>query len=161
MRFLAGIVSALFTMVGIMMIGSGDRTGWWVTGFFGSCMLVAIFEKWLPRPDLVSEFQLVITPDEIACEHRKRTREAIRWEEVERIWYVRTSDDPLFSDRWLVFERMGEGCSVPTDAQGFDRIWDELEQRFPGFDYAAFIHEPGEGEKRLCWERETARVGRG
>jgi len=44
-------------------------------------------------------------------------------------------------------------CSFPTDARDFDAIWDELKQRFAGFDYAPLIHGGTDDARHLCWER--------
>jgi len=46
------IVSALFAVGGVWMIVDGDASGWYVEGFFGLCLLVAVFEPWLPKPDV-------------------------------------------------------------------------------------------------------------
>jgi len=157
MRLFTIIVSAVFVVIGTMMISSSTPYGWWVTGFFAFCLLVGIFEPWLPKPYLDSEYRLVITNDEIACEHPRRKREAIAWQDVTRIWCVSTSDGPYVPDHWLLFEGDNAGCSVPTDAVGFDRVWDQLEQRFAGFDYEPLILTDGTYAKQLCWERENGR----
>src|SRR5215831_8316952 len=103
-------------------------------GFFGLCLLVAVFEPWLPKPDVSCGYGLLITQEEVACEYLKRKRESIRWEDVNRIWYVTTSAGPWLPDEWLVFEGETGGCSFPTEAMGMDGLWDELKQRFAGFD---------------------------
>jgi hypothetical protein len=95
----------------------------------------------------------LMTQDEIACEHPKRQRESIRWQDVNRIWYVTTSDGPRLPDEWLLLEEDNGGCSVPTEAVGFDGIWDELKQRFAGFDYQPLIRSGTDTPKHLCWER--------
>jgi hypothetical protein len=155
MRIFTMIVSAIFVAIGISAIASGDSVGWQLVGFFGACLLVAIFEPRLPKPWLKTEFRLVITADEVVCEFRKRKRESIRWQEVERIWYVTTSGGPWLPDEWLVFEGMAAGCSFPTEAEGMKAIWDELEARFPGFDYKPIIDGGTTDAKHLCWERTT------
>jgi hypothetical protein len=146
-------VSAIFVACGVMMIADGDKTGWLVAGFFGFCLLVAIFEPYLPKPWLKSEFQVVITADEVACLFRKRPREAIRWEDVRRVWYVTTSHGPYVPDEWLLFEGADSGCTFPTEADGMDAVWDELEQRFPGFDFGPLIRGGTDDAQHLCWER--------
>ncbi len=74
MRLFTLLVSALFVAVGIWMIVDGDSTGWFVAGFFGLCLLVAVFEPWLPKPQVACEYRLVITEEDVACEHPKRPR---------------------------------------------------------------------------------------
>ncbi len=156
MRLFTLIVSAVFTAGGVWMIVDGDASGWFVASFFGLCLLVAIFEPWFPRPHVSCEYRLLIAKDEVACEHPKRKREAIRWEDVNRILYVTTSDGPWLPDEWLLFLGETEGCSFPTEAEGIDGIWDELEQRFPGFDYGPIIRGGTDDAKHLCWERQKS-----
>jgi hypothetical protein len=153
-RIFTLIVSAVFVAIGIMMIADGNKTGWLMVGFFTLCLLVAVFEHKLPKPWLESEFRLVITPDEVTCEFRKRKRESIRWDEVIRVWYVTTADGPRLPDEWIVLEGASGGCSFPTEVRGMGAIWDELEARFPGFDYGPIIEGGTEFKKHLCWERQ-------
>lgn len=154
MRLFTLIVSGIFIACGVMMLRSGDSTGWLVAGFFGLCLLVAIFEPRLPKPWLASDYRLLITVDEVATEFRRRKAESIRWEDVKRVWYVTTSKGPYLPDQWIVLEGEHGGCSFPTDASGFDKIWDELKTRFPGFDYGPIIRGGTDEEKYLCWERQ-------
>lgn len=136
------------------MIVDGDASGWYVAGFFGLFLLVAVFEPWLPKPDVSCGYRLLITQDEVACKYLKRKRESIRWEDVNRIWYVTTSAGPWLPDEWLVFEGETGGCSFPTEAIGMDGLWDELKQRFAGFDYKPLIYGGTDDAKHLCWERQ-------
>ena len=153
MRAFTLIVSPLFTTGGVAMIVDGQRSGWLVAGFFGLCLLVALVEPWFPKPDVGSGYRLVITPDEVASAHPKRPREEIRWSDVTRIWYVTTSDGPRFPDEWILLEGESGGCSFPTEAIGFDGIWDELTRRFAGFDYGPLIRGGTDDARHLCWER--------
>ena len=157
MRLFTFVVSSVFVIIGISMISSGTPYGWSVTGFFGCCLFVAVFEPWLPKPHLDSAYRIVLTENEIACEHPRRSREAIAWLDVTRIWCVNMADDLRSSDQWLVFEGDDGGCSVPTDAVGFDRIWDELRQRFGDFDYKPLLRMDGTPAKQLCWGSDRAR----
>ena len=152
-RIFTGIVSTIFVAIGIMGIADGTAYAWHITIFFGLCVLVAIVEPWLRKPWLECEFKLVFTEDEIACEHWKREREAIRWEDVTRIWYVTTADGPHAPDEWLLFEGEHGGCSFPTEVKAMPRVWDELTKRFPGFDYGPIIRGGTTFAKHLCWVR--------
>lgn len=156
MRIFTGIVSAGFIVIGIVMIRDGARLGWTMVAFFGFCLLVALFEHRLPKPWLRSEFRLVYSVDGIACEFRRKPREAIRWEDVRRIWYVTTADGPRLPDEWLLLEGESGGCSFPTEAEGIDRIWAELETRFAGFDFGPVIRGGTSEARHLCWERPRA-----
>ena len=155
MRLFTLVVSALLVACGVVMIAFGDSSGWLVAGFFCLCILVAVFEPWLSKPHVSTEYQLLITQDEVACEHPKRQRESIRWEDVNRIWYVTASAGPRFPDEWILLEGETGGCSFPTEAIGFDGIWDELKQRFVGFDYGPLIRGGTVDAKHLCWDRQA------
>lgn len=153
MRSVTLVVSALFTTEGLWLIATGESFGWYLAGFFGLCLLIAIFEPWFSKPWVKCDYRLVMTRDEVACEQPKRPRESIRWEDVIRIWYVTTSEGPQLPDEWLIFEGDRGGCSFPTEAIGFEGIWDELKQRFDGFDYGPIIRGGTDDARHLCWER--------
>ena len=156
MRLFTLIVSALFVAIGVMAIASGNSDGWLIAGFFGLCLLVAIFEPWFSKRWVTCDYRLVMTKVEVACEHPRRQRESIRWEDVNRIWYVTTSDGPRLPDEWLILEGENGGCSFPTEAIGFQGIWDELKQRFDEFDYKPIIQGGTNDAKHLCWERKSS-----
>ena len=153
MRLFTLVVSVLFVAIGVMAIASGNSDGWLIAGFFGLCLLVAIFEPWFSKPWATCDYRLVMTDDDVACEHPTRPRESIRREAVNRIWYVTTSDGPRLPDEWFLLEGESGGCSFPTEARGFDGIWNQLEQRFAGFDYQPIIQGGTHEAKHLCWER--------
>jgi len=152
-RLFTGVVSTLFTVIGIVMIVEGDSDGWLVAGFFGLALLIAAFEPFLPKPELACDYRLSITEDEIACIHPHRPREAIRWEDVDRIWYVTTSGGPRNPDEWILLEGESRGCSFPTEVEDMDAFWDELKRRFVGFDYGPLIRGGTVDARHLCWER--------
>ena len=153
MRLIALIVSALFTAEGVWMIASGNSFRWGVAGFFSLCLLIAILKSCFTRPQASCEHRILITQDEAACEHPKGLRESTRWDDVVRIWYVTTADGPWRPDQWILLEGEHGGCSLPTDAVGFDGIWDEFKQRFAGFEYGPLIRGGTDEAKYLCWER--------
>ena len=43
MRLFTFVVSLIFVGIGVMAIASGNSDGWLIAGFFGVCLLVAIF----------------------------------------------------------------------------------------------------------------------
>lgn len=153
MRLFTLLVSPLFVAAGVGMIVTGDSSGWLVAGFFGLGFFIALFASRIPRPRPSSEYRLAITNDEVACEHPKRRRESIRWEDVNRIWYVTTASGPRLPDGWILLEGERGGCSFPTEAAGFEGIWDELKRRFAGFDYGPLIRGGVVDARHLCWER--------
>jgi len=101
----------------------------------------------------VEPFKVMITPFELACEHPRREREEIPWEEIHEIVLINAQESPPIPPYWLVFVGVDKGCSVPTEAQGFSRLWDEIEARFPGFDFNAVL-EPETGiTKKSVWKK--------
>jgi len=158
-RIFTLVASAVFVTIGVAMIVSGSSMGWLTTGFFGVCFVVALFERRFPRRSTPPSYRLVITGDEIACEHARRKREAIAWDDVIRIWYVTTSDGPRLPDEWLLFEGEHGGCSFPTEASGISDVWGELERRFPGFDFGPIIRGGTNDARHLCWDRQRMKFG--
>lgn len=157
MRRFTLIVSILFVGIGVWMVTDGDQTGWMVAGFFGLCLLVAIFEPALARYRAsFDRFHLVVTEDEIACEHSIRKRESILWKDVNRIWYITTDAGPRAPDEWFLLESEMGGCSFPSEATGLNLFWDEVERRFPGFDFKPVIEGGTDYAKHLCWERKAS-----
>ena len=154
MRVFTLVASLVFIVCGVWMITSGDRSGWLVGGFFLFCFLIAVFEDKLPKPWLAGPYRLLITSDAVACEHPRRKRESIRWDDVIRVWFVTTPAGPYMPDHWMLLEGESGGCSFPMEALGIDGIWDELKQRFAGFDYGPVIQGGTEYAKHLCWERQ-------
>ena len=100
-----------------------------------------------------TRFRIVVTRDSVSCEHPDRKPESVRWDEVVRIWLVTTSNGPRTPDQWLLFESPSGGCSMPTEADGFDQIWGVLKDHFPGFDYTRIIEAGTDDARYLCWER--------
>lgn len=98
-------------------------------------------------------FQVVITPEELACEHPLRKREAVPWSEIREIVLITTSDGPFIPDQWLIFVGNGTGCSIPTEAGGFDALWQEITDRFPGFDVSAVLDANPGNTKKTVWRR--------
>ena len=110
-------------------------------------------EEITAQDEEVEPFQVVVTPHELACEHPRREREAVTWQEIHEIVLINARESPPIPPYWLVFVGDGKGCSVPTEAQGFSRLWDEIEARFPGFDFDAVLEpEPGVTKKSV-WRR--------
>jgi hypothetical protein len=157
MRIFTLVVSIIFVVIGVVMIRDGDRLGWTMTAFFGACFVVAIFQPRMDRFRLnLDKYTLVITPDDFACEHRQRKRESIRWADVNQIWYITTDTGPRLPDEWFLFDGENGGCSFPTEAEGMKAMWDEIEQRFPGFDYDPIVKGPIVVARHLCWERQRS-----
>ena len=98
-------------------------------------------------------YEAIITDRELTCTHPKRPTESIRWDQVREITLVTTSDGPLLPDVWYVFTGEGTGCSVPSEAKGFDQLWDVFKIRFPTIDYKAMIAAGTGEEKKVIWKK--------
>ena len=129
-----------------------------------ACLIVVggIFVAVRKRPKQVHEttpggpYTLTITPNEIACEHPKRDRESIKWDAVTEIRLVTTSEGPWCPDVWLLFVGDLGGCSVPSEAKDFERLWPELTKRFPGLDYQAIIAAGTTESQKTIWKKGSS-----
>jgi hypothetical protein len=111
-------------------------------------------ERTQPAFTVDFEYQLVISPEEISCGRPNEKQQSIRWDQVTRVWYVTTSEGPLLPDQFLIFEGNGLRCSVPMEAHGIEKIFDELKLRFPGFDFTPVSHGGIDDAKHLCWKKD-------
>ena len=111
------------------------------------------------KPRHVSEttpggpYTVIMTSDELACEHPKRARESIRWDAIKEIRLVTTSEGPFLPDEWYVFMGDSGGCSIPSEARGFEDLMKEFETRFPGMDYEAIIKAGTSDAQKSIWKR--------
>jgi hypothetical protein len=101
----------------------------------------------------VDLFQVVITPEELVCEHPKREREAVPWGEIHEIVLITTREDPLVPDQWLIFVGNVNGCSIPTEANGIHQLWEEIGTRFPGFNFHAMKEAGTVDTNKSVWRR--------
>ena len=107
-----------------------------------------------PRTDgqIQSDYRAVITGDGIACEHPKGQREFIRWADVREISVRTTSDGPWLPDVWVLFVGETGGCSIPTEAVGFDAVYESL-KRFHGFDFGCFLKGGTNDALHIGWKK--------
>ncbi len=108
-------------------------------------------EVWETTPG--GPYTLILSEDEIACEHPKRKRESIRWDQIVEIRLVTTDEGPFLPDMWYVFIGKTGGCSVPSEAKDFDPLWDEIKNRFDGFNYDAIIEAGTDNAQKTLWEK--------
>jgi hypothetical protein len=97
----------------------------------------------------------VITEDGIACEHPKRQREFIRWSDVTEISVRTTSDGPWLPDVWVLFVGETGGCSIPTEAVGFEAVHESL-KRFHGFDFGCFLKGGTNDALHIGWKKSES-----
>jgi hypothetical protein len=98
-------------------------------------------------------YMVTISEDGIACEHPKRKKESIRWDQIIEIRLVTTDEGPFQPDMWYLFLGESEGCSVPSEAKGFDQLWEEFKTRFSGLDYQAIIEASTNNAQKTIWKK--------
>jgi hypothetical protein len=103
-------------------------------------------------------YEVTVTDLNLTCTHPKRPTEVIRWDHVEQITLVTTSDGPFLPDLWYVFSGVEVGCSVPSEAKGFDQLWEIFKLRFPEIDYEAMISARTGETKKVIWEKNSNRA---
>jgi len=106
------------------------------------------------QPDGGAAGRVTVSDDEIVCERPRRPPESVRLDDIVEILLV-TLDDGWrgVTQEWYVFAAPGGGCSVPSDAQGFDDLCPVLRARFPGFDYKAVIDGGARQGQTTLWRR--------
>lgn len=150
MRWFTAVLSVLFLAIGFQMIAEDERIGSVVVVFFVLFFLVMMF-----APDF-ERYHLVITEDEIACEYSWWKRETIRWDDVDWIRYVTKDAGSRVPDEWFVLENVCGECSFPSEATGLDLFWDEVDRRFPGFNYEPITAGTAGSADHICWRRKGA-----
>lgn len=108
-------------------------------------------EVWETTPG--GPYTVIINDEGIACEHPRRKREYIRWDQVNEIRLVTTDEGPFLPDMWYLFIGESSGCSVPSEAKDFDRLWDEFEKRFQGFNYEAILEAGTDNNQKTLWHK--------
>ena len=98
-------------------------------------------------------YEVFVTDKAISCSHPKRPEEKIQLDKIDEIRLVTTSDGPRLPDMWFLFIGNGQGCSVPSEAKGFDQIWDLFKTRFPGLNYEAIMQAGTTDAQKVLWKK--------
>ena len=110
-------------------------------------------EVWETTPG--GPFEVILTDEAISCIHPKRETETIRWDDIEEIRLVTTTEGPFLPDMWYLFVGDGKGCSIPSEAKGFDQCWDVFKARFPGFDYGVILQAGTSDAQQVIWTKTS------
>lgn len=104
------------------------------------------------------QFTVIVTEEGVACEHPRRKREFIRWDDINEISIVTTDEGPLLPDLWLLLTGSNNGCSIPQGAAGYDELFDRICQ-FPDFDFESVIEASAcaSNARFTCWKRPNLR----
>jgi hypothetical protein len=100
-------------------------------------------------------YTVTVTDNGIICEHPKRPKESIRWDDVIEIRLLTTSEGPHQPDMWFLFLGAEVGCSVPSETKGFEQVWEVFKQRFPGVDYGAILDAKTSDNQKTLWKKES------
>jgi len=109
-----------------------------------------------PSAKLMPEslFEIEMNDSEVSCHRPDGTIESVRWDDLQKVSVLTTSDGPLVADVfWLLHGEQG-GCAIPQGATGDSELLEWL-QRLPGFDNKTFIDAMGSTEEAMftCWEK--------
>ena len=103
------------------------------------------------------QFTVIMTEERVACEHPRRKREFIKWDEINEIGIVTTDEGSLLPDVWLLLIGGKSGCSIPQGAVRYDELFDRV-SRFPDFDFKAVIEASVcvSNARFTCWKRPNS-----
>jgi hypothetical protein len=81
-------------------------------------------------------------------------KQSIQWIDVIQIVVVTTDQGPFVQDVFLEFRGHGQSCVIPTDAEGFEGLF-EVFKRFEGFKYETFIEAMSSTDyaEFVCWQK--------
>ena len=105
----------------------------------------------------MSPNEYTVTTDKkgVTCEHPKRAKESIAWDDVDQVSFLTTNQGPFEEDVWLLLKHNnGGGCSVPMGAEGYDALYDII-SKFEDFDFNAVIQAMSSTQNNefVCWRR--------
>ena len=116
------------------MIASGDSSGWLVAGFFGLCLLVAIFEPLLVRLTRLPKSNRFVTFDSVGfkCTQRKwRTEQSVvtRWDEIQTVTVFKR--DLFTVDCICLFAARNDDSGIELDEEMCG--WQEFVEAMPTY----------------------------
>lgn len=76
------------------------------------------------------------------------------FEDINSISFVTTDEGPMLNDLFLVLKEEKSNCIIPSDADGYDEIYERVTQ-FEGFDFAKTIEamKLTDNNEFVCWEK--------
>lgn len=155
-RLIGIVASGTFAAIGVILIVADFWFGWVCAVFFGFCAVAILLDPWLPKRKPAKSHRVIITDDTIGCDYPGGEPESIRWEDVTRVVLATTSDGPWVPDMWLFFFSADDKeCPIPAEAEGFDRLFDVLAAKLPGFDFEPFVTAGTDDAQYVCWERSA------
>jgi hypothetical protein len=134
MRLFTLLVSIVFVADGVWMIASGNSPGWLVAGFFGLCLLVAIFEPLFDRLTRLPKSNRFITFDSVGfrwTQRKWRTEQSvvIRWDEIQTVTVFKR--DLFTLDCICLFAARHDGSGIELDEELYG--WQEFVEAMPTY----------------------------
>ena len=129
-----------------------------VLASFGLFMLVRIFDRFIAtRTDATAESSYTIDlsyPDLVSGIRPDGQIEQVRWDELEKVELLGTTDGPLLPDMFWVLHGKDSGCIIPWGATGDGDLLERL-QGLPGFDNGAVLRSAPKTSESIvtCWTR--------
>ena len=106
------------------------------------------------KPQLMPESTFVVEITELAvtCHRPDGQTEAVRWDDLQKVDILTTSDGPLAPDVFLLLHGSNGGCVIPQGATGETELLHRL-QALSGFDNGVLINAMGstQGAIFTCW----------
>jgi hypothetical protein len=151
-------VVGLMTFIGAYLSSRGSLN-WWVTTFFGTCMVMLLLEPKLLEWQVRRRKQVLqITDRSVRRELPGGKHEEIAWADLREVWILTTDEGPFVDDLYFgLVGRDGKGVAVP---QGLATQHDLLAhlQKLPGFDNTAVVQAMGStvNQRFLVWRASTS-----
>jgi len=140
-------------LVLVILLRLGTR---WLASWMATRTVAKVMRGGAPRAQFMPESLFVIQMNdlEVSCHRPDGSIECVRWDDLQKVSVLTTSDGPLVTDVfWLLHGEQG-GCAIPQGATGDSELLERL-QRLPGFDNKTFIDAMGSTEEAMftCWEK--------
>ena len=158
-RWVGLLASLLMASSSVLMRRDDPVWGWVGIIFFGLCALGFLLQGWLPQAETLQgdPFIVIANEDHVGVEYPAGENVTVRWSEIDQVILATTSDGPWLDDMFLIF-LAGTGqraLRIPSETAGFEKLFDHLGRRLPGFDFQPFAQAGTDDEQFVCWERKA------
>jgi hypothetical protein len=129
--------------------------------FIGAILIYSIYDFYkqnrrtsAPSAPIESKFIVRISDNNITCTHPDGKELAVRWDELQKVEVITTSEGPVSPDVFWVLHGKGQTLSIPQGATGERAMLEKL-QALPGFDNKSLIEAMScTTDRRFpCWEK--------
>lgn len=104
-----------------------------------------------PPPPAVIEFD----DASVTYTSSEGVTESVRWADLSMVMIKTMADEPVGNQVWMLVGGETSGCTFTSDAQGFNKVIERLQQ-LPGFDPKVAIKAAActDDNMFLCWQRQ-------